>query len=54
MDLLGPLRNGEDVLPLIHQCIGDKAKALGGQFSGLFEHIEANTIHNRSMITIGG
>lgn len=53
-DLLGPLRNGEDVLPLIHQCIGNKMKALGGQFSGLFEHIEAKTIHNRSMITIGG
>jgi cyclic pyranopterin phosphate synthase len=53
-DLLGPLRNGEDILPLIHQCIGSKAKALGGQFSGLFENLEANTIHNRSMITIGG
>ena len=53
-DLLGPLRQGQDVLPLIHECIGSKAKALGGQFSGLFENIEANTIHNRSMITIGG
>jgi cyclic pyranopterin phosphate synthase len=53
-DLLGPLRKGEEVLPLIHECIGNKAKALGGQFSGLFENIEANTIHNRSMITIGG
>lgn len=53
-DLLGPLRKGEDVLPLIHECIQGKAKALGGQFSGLFEHLEANTIHNRSMITIGG
>lgn len=53
-DLLGPMRAGHDVLPLIHECIGNKAKALGGQFSGLFENIEANTIHNRSMITIGG
>jgi len=53
-DLLGPMRNGEPVLPLIHACIGNKAKALGGQFSGLLEDIEANTIHNRSMITIGG
>jgi len=53
-DLLSPLRAGADVLPLIHECIGNKAKALGGQFSGLFENIEANTIHNRSMITIGG
>jgi len=53
-DLLTPLRNGQDVLPLIHQSIGSKAKELGGQFSGLFENIEAETIHNRSMITIGG
>lgn len=53
-DLLGPLRNGEDVRPHIHSCIFNKAKALGGQFSGLFEHIEASSIHNRSMITIGG
>lgn len=53
-DLLGPMRMGQDVLPLIHECVGSKAKALGGQFSGLFEHIEASTIHNRSMITIGG
>jgi len=53
-DLLGPMRNGEPVLPLINECIGNKAKALGGQFSGLLEDIEANTIHNRSMITIGG
>jgi cyclic pyranopterin phosphate synthase len=53
-DLLGPLRRGEDVLPLIHQSIGKKAKELGGQFSGLFENLEAESIHNRSMITIGG
>lgn len=53
-DLLQPLRAGHDVLPLIHQCIDSKAKALGGQFSGLLENIEADAIHNRSMITIGG
>ena len=53
-DLLGPLRRGEEVLPLIHTCIESKAKALGGQFSGLFENIDANKIANRSMITIGG
>ncbi len=53
-DLLTALRNGEDVLPLIHASIQSKAKALGGQFSGTFELLEADTIHNRSMITIGG
>ena len=53
-DLLTALRNGEDILPLIHASIGSKAKALGGQFSGTFEMLEAQNIHNRSMITIGG
>lgn len=53
-DLLTALRNGDDVLPLIHASIQSKAKALGGQFSGTFEKLEAATIHNRSMITIGG
>jgi cyclic pyranopterin phosphate synthase len=53
-DLLTALRNGEDILPLIHASIGSKAKALGGQFSGTFEMLEAQHIHNRSMITIGG
>ncbi|MET0635669.1 MAG: GTP 3',8-cyclase MoaA [Chitinophagaceae bacterium] len=53
-DLLTPLRNGQDVLPLIHQSIGSKARALGGQFSGTFEAIDAATLQNRSMITIGG
>lgn len=53
-DLLTPLRRGDEVLPLIYGCIESKAKALGGQFSGLFENIDAEDIHNRSMITIGG
>jgi GTP 3',8-cyclase len=53
-DLLTALRNGEDVLPLIHQNIMSKAKELGGQFSGAFENIDTTTIENRSMITIGG
>ncbi|MEP6926592.1 MAG: GTP 3',8-cyclase MoaA [Ginsengibacter sp.] len=53
-DLLSALRNGEDVLPLIYASIQSKAKELGGQFSGTFEMLEADTIHNRSMITIGG
>lgn len=53
-DLLSALRNGEDVAPLIHQNIGNKAKELGGQFTPDFEHLHPEDIHNRSMITIGG
>jgi cyclic pyranopterin phosphate synthase len=53
-DLLSPLRNGEDIRPLIHECISKKAQQLGGQFSTDFEHLQLDNIHNRSMITIGG
>jgi len=53
-DLLTAFRNGQDVLPLIQESIGKKAKALGGQFDSDFEHIHVEDIHNRSMITIGG
>jgi GTP 3',8-cyclase len=53
-DLLTALRNGDDVVPLIHQSIGSKAKALGGQFAGTFEALDAAALQNRSMITIGG
>jgi cyclic pyranopterin phosphate synthase len=53
-DLLTPFRNGEDVLPLIHQNIKSKAKELGGQFTTAIKEIEALNIENRSMITIGG
>ena len=54
-DLLTPFRNGEDILPLIHQSIRDKKAALGGQFTvESLEKIEASQLENRSMITIGG
>lgn len=53
-DLLTPFRNGEDLLPLIGANIRSKAKELGGQFTPDFTHIQPETIHNRSMITIGG
>ena len=53
-DLLTALRNGQDILPLITESIGAKAKALGGQFSGTFEALDAASLQNRSMITIGG
>ena len=54
VDLLTAFRKGEAVLPLIQQSIAAKAKELGGQFTTDFEHIHAEDIHNRSMITIGG
>lgn len=53
-DLLTALRRGEEILPLIRQNINEKAKALGGQFSGVFENIDTSALENRSMITIGG
>ena len=53
-DLLSAMRKGEDVEPLIHQCISKKAWQLGGQFNADFEHLEAAAIQNRSMISIGG
>ncbi len=53
-DLLTALRNQEDVSARIHASIRSKAKELGGQFSGTFEKLDAISIHNRPMITIGG
>jgi cyclic pyranopterin phosphate synthase len=53
-DLLTVFRKGENVIPLIHQSIRSKAKELGGQFTTDFEHLHAENINNRSMITIGG
>jgi len=53
-DLLQALRRGEDVLPLIDANIKSKAKELGGQFTTAIQQIEALSIENRSMITIGG
>jgi len=54
VDLLSALRSGKDVLPLIHQSIAAKAPQLGGQFTQDYQHLQADSIHNRSMITIGG
>lgn len=52
-DLLTPFRRAEDIAPLILASIAEKKKALGGQFTDL-EHVDAEQIINRSMITIGG
>jgi GTP 3',8-cyclase len=53
-DLLSALRRGEAILPLIELSVRNKAKELGGQFTSDFEHLNADSIDNRSMITIGG
>ena len=53
-DLLSALREGKDVTALIHESIFNKRKELGGQFTTDFQHLHAEDIHNRSMITIGG
>ncbi|MEH3115148.1 GTP 3',8-cyclase MoaA [Pedobacter terrae] len=53
-DLLSALRKKEDVIPLIQSAILAKKEALGGQLLNDFKKIDATTIQNRSMITIGG
>jgi cyclic pyranopterin phosphate synthase len=53
-DLLGPLRNNQDIPPLIKAAIWNKKKELGGQLIAHFEKLDADAIRNRSMITIGG
>lgn len=53
-DLLNALRAGENILPLIEDSIYKKHRELGGQFSKEFEKINAELLHNRSMIAIGG
>lgn len=54
VDLLTPLRHGEDIEPIIRQSIWEKAKATGGQFDATPENINPQDLHNRSMIAIGG
>jgi GTP 3',8-cyclase len=53
-DILTALRNSEDIVPIIKQCVASKAEALGGQFQGDYKKIDATKIDNRSMINIGG
>ena len=53
-DILSALRNGEDIVPIIEQCLAVKAEALGGQFEGDYHKIDTSKISNRSMIEIGG
>ena len=53
-DLLSALRQGEDVEERIRQTVLRKHAAHGGQFTAALEKVEAEHIHNRSMIAIGG
>jgi cyclic pyranopterin phosphate synthase len=46
-DLLTPFRNGEDIIPIIKNCVRTKAAVLGDQ-------LDPEKIENRSMIQIGG
>lgn len=54
MDLLGTLRKGEDIEPLIRTSVLRKFKVMGGQFSNSYTGAEASQLKNRSMIKIGG
>lgn len=53
-DLLTPFRNGESVEPIIHESLAGKARQTGGQFPAEYSTIDAPSIFNRSMISIGG
>ena len=54
MDLLGTLRKGEDIVPLIRRSVLRKHAVMGGQFSKSYKNAEASQLKNRSMIKIGG
>ena len=53
-DILSALRNGDDLVPIIQQCVLRKNAARGGQMLGDLSQISGDTIDNRSMISIGG
>lgn len=54
VDILGALRQGTDIAPLIKQCVWMKEERLGGQVKTLDQELDASTLKNRSMIQIGG
>lgn len=53
-DLLGALRRGEDIVPLIRESLQHKHAALGGQMPSDHTQVNADMIENRSMVRIGG
>lgn len=54
MDLLGTLRKGEDIVPLIRQSVRRKHAVMGGQFKNSYQGADPSKLKNRSMIKIGG
>lgn len=54
VDLLSALRKGQDIIPLIRQCVSDKKESLGGQFTSIYKSMDISKLSNRSMIDIGG
>lgn len=53
-DILGALRKGMDIVPIIKQCLFEKEESLGGQFTTINNNPLVSKINNRSMINIGG
>jgi cyclic pyranopterin phosphate synthase len=53
MDLLTPLRNGQHIVPLIHNCLDGKHLMLGGNFGDNWGEEETHS-NKRSMMGIGG
>ncbi len=52
-DLLGPYRNGDDIIPFIHQCLQGKHRQLGGN-SGPEWGLHETEEQRRTMMGIGG
>lgn len=53
-DLLGELRAGRSLYPIIERALNNKAEMMGGQFADGYQKIQAEQIINRSMVRIGG
>jgi GTP 3',8-cyclase len=54
VDLLGALRNGKEIEPLIRHSVMNKHEALGGQMKHVYLSGKTEALNNRSMNKIGG
>ncbi len=54
MDILGTLRAGKPIEPLIRNSVLRKHAVMGGQFKKSYKNANASELKNRSMIKIGG